>query len=112
MSRDFSRRPFNSRPADVIDQISAPDERERKTPAGGLNPASGSTKKRAPKFAAAVNERTASHPATWDQAGAADQFTPASVPFGDLKTVCVIEAFTAIRQLTVNYINQIGRAHV
>jgi len=110
MSRDSSRRPFNSRPRDAIEQISDYEELTREAKVGGVSSAFGSAKNRAPKVAPAVLEfePKAVHQGKRDQAGAADPLTSVPVPIGNLKTVCVVEAFTAIRQLTVNYINHMG----
>ncbi len=108
MSRDSYRRPFDSRSRDVGGQLSDQEELTPKAKLGGLSSPPAFSKKAPHKItppAPKLPPKAAQH-AKRDQA-AAHAVTSVPVPIGNLKSVCVVEAFTAIRQLTVNYINQL-----
>lgn len=69
---------------------------------------SGSAKLRTVKFDVAPTEPKSPRKGRRGRDDVVDKRVPVSHSTGVVKTVCVVEACTAIRQLTVNYINQLG----
>ncbi len=109
MSRDCSRRPFTSQPRDAIAHLSDHKELSRAGKVGGLNLTVVAATKGERKASSVADTRKKAAPlAKPGHAKVAGPLSSAPITMGNLKTVCVIEALTAVRQLTVNYINHIG----